>query len=88
LDVRWCRLSHFRAGERQREGTFGVRVWRWLLGRRRRQLQSCTCGQPLPDLREYCFSCHAEKVGDYLLGQCSRCGTVFWDEAFPVPRRG
>jgi hypothetical protein len=24
-------------------------------------------------------------VGDYLLGQCCRCRTMFWAEAVPIP---
>jgi hypothetical protein len=84
LDVRWCRLTHFLDAEGQRKVPFGVRVWRWLLGRTGRQAKTCTCDQPLPDMKKYGFTLCSKKVGDYLLGQCG-CGTVFWDEAFPVP---
>jgi hypothetical protein len=83
LDVRWCRLSHFLNGEGQRKRSFGIRLWRWLFGKRN-QKNTCSCGQPLPDLKEYGFTVLSKKVGDYLLGQCSRCRTVFWDEALPL----
>jgi hypothetical protein len=85
LDVRWCRLSHFVAGGGQREGGFGMRLWRWLFGGRKPPT-TCTCGQPLPGLKHYGFIFRSEKVGDYLLGQCRRCRTVFWDEALPLAR--
>jgi hypothetical protein len=85
LDVRWCRLRHVLAREEQPNAPLGVQVWRWLLGRKRRKPQACTCGEPLPDLKKYGFSMRSKKVGDYLLGQCRRCGTMFWDEILPVP---
>jgi hypothetical protein len=85
LDVRWCRLSHLLTGEQRRQGNVGVRVWQWLRGRKGRKPRTCTCGQPLPDLKRYGFTLRSKKVGDYLLGQCCRCGTVFWDETLPVP---
>ncbi len=85
LDVRWRRLSHILAGEEQPKVPLGVRFWRWLLGRTGQPAKTCTCGQPLPDLKKYGFTFLSKKVGDYLLGQCCRCGTVFWDEVSPVP---
>jgi hypothetical protein len=85
LDVRWCRISHFLRGEGQREGNFGLRLWGWVFGRGRRKPTTCTCGQSLPDLKQYGFTCLSRKVGDYLLGQCRRCRTVFWDVPPPVP---
>jgi hypothetical protein len=85
LDVRWCRLSHFvnRAG--QREGTIGLRFWQWLFGKPKLKARACTCGQPLPHLKEVGFTFLSKKAGDYLLGQCPRCRTMFWDEALPLP---
>jgi len=85
LDVRWCRLSRFVNAEEQRECYFGTRFCRWLFSKRKPKVTTCTCGQPLPDLKKYGFTFLSNKVGDYLLGQCRRCRTVFWDEALPLP---
>jgi hypothetical protein len=86
LDVRWCRLGHFHAGGGQRQEHLGVRLWQWLCRKRRPEARAtCTCGQPLPDLKKYRFAVLSEKVGDYFLGQCPRCRMMFWDEALPLP---
>jgi hypothetical protein len=78
-------MSHFLDGEGQRGLTFARRIWQWLFGARKPRLATCTCGQPLPGLTKYGFSFLAQNVGDYLLGQCSGCRTIFWDSAVPLP---
>lgn len=85
LDVRWCRMSHFVNGAGQRKGSFGSRLWQWFFGKRKPKVRTCTCGQPLPVLKKVGFTFLCKKVGDYLLGQCPRCRTMFWDEALPLP---
>jgi len=85
LDVRWCHTSRFLNGEGHSKGTFVLRLWHWLCGRGRPEGYNCTCGHPLPDLKEYVFSSLSEKVAGYFLGQCCRCRTIFWDEAVPLP---
>jgi hypothetical protein len=69
-DVRWCRLRHFldrHAG------------WRKVLGLSRPAAESCTCGQALPKLVRYLFTLNTGEEMSYLLGQCRRCRSVFWD---------
>jgi hypothetical protein len=78
-------MSRFLKGEGHRKAIFALRLWHWLLGLGRPKERTCTCGQPLPDLKKYGFSFLSEKVGDYLLGQCRRCRTIFWDTAVPLP---
>jgi hypothetical protein len=41
---------------------------------------TCTCGEPKPGVDKYAITFAFEKVADYLLGQCHRCGTIFWAE--------
>src|SRR5580693_7139879 len=77
LDVRWCRMSEFLKGEGQRWGIFGFRLWQWLFGRSKSKERTCSCGQPLPSLKKYEFSFLSKRIGDYLLGQCRRCRTIF-----------
>jgi hypothetical protein len=76
-------MSRFLNGEER--GVSVRRLWNWLFGWSRRKEHVCTCGQPLPDLKKYGFTFASQKVGDYLLGQCRRCRTMFWDEALPLP---
>jgi predicted RNA-binding Zn-ribbon protein involved in translation (DUF1610 family) len=85
LDVRWCRLSHFVSGEGQRRDDIGLRLWHWLFGKRKPRVKTCTCGQRLPVLKKVGFTFLCRKAGDYLLGQCPRCRTMFWDEALLLP---
>lgn len=85
LDVRWCRMSHLLHEEGQRRSNLGVRFWMWLIGASRLKEHTCTCGQTLPDLKRYRFTILSKKVGDYLLGQCRHCRTVYWDRAMLRP---
>lgn len=85
LDVRWCRISGFCSSTGEDQGRLVYRLWQWLFRSGRRVERSCTCGQPLPDLKKHTLSVLSEKVGDYLLGQCQRCHTMFWDAAVPLP---
>ena len=77
LDVRWCRLSRFLAARSSRPGTPpGAQVF----DTKPAQETTCTCGEPLPKLEKYAITFVLEKVVDYRLGQCRRCGTMFWEE--------
>jgi len=78
-DVRWCHWT--RRAIRRRAGWFHVRNWKSLFRRPATDHTRCACGQALPGLEECLFSCGGGEAVTYLLGQCSRCGTVFWREA-------
>jgi hypothetical protein len=84
LDVRWCRMSHLASAEEKRKDYFGIRLLKRLLEKNKTKAQTCTCGQPLPDLKKYDFTFHSKKVGCYLLGQCRRCRTMYWDDNLPL----
>jgi hypothetical protein len=75
LDVRWRP-----ARELSPSGGLGRRLWKALLGRGRGQRPVCTCGQSLPPLRRYEFTLRWGTAVEYLLGQCPRCGTMFWKD--------
>ena len=79
LDVRWCRLCHFRREHGGQGGAHGGRLWEWLFRRSQPGARHCTCGEPLPALKPYCFTFDSEPVAEYLLGQCRRCRTMFWE---------
>ena len=86
LDVRWCRMSHVLRGQRELGGVVGFHPLRWLFGSSQPAKTICTCGQPLPPMERYTFTFASEKEAHYLLGQCCRCRTMYWEEA-PVPSR-
>lgn len=78
-DVRWSRLSHFRKGQYRRLDLFSLRTWKLLLGMAESNDSHCTCGQELPRLERYTFTCVSGRQVDYFLGQCRRCGSVYWE---------
>jgi hypothetical protein len=72
-DVRWWRMEHFWEARAS---------WQDIL---RRHFgvggKSCTCGEDLPHLDMYAFTLSSGKEVTYLLGQCGRCRTMFWEIA-------
>ncbi len=78
LDVRWCRLAHLPLEPHGLRAVLSLRRWtQLLLGRPRGRM--CRCGRELPALEWYCFRNPAGRTFEYLLGQCRRCRTMFWD---------
>jgi hypothetical protein len=81
LDVRWRPVRDLSAGRSAWKQVFGWRLWKALLGRDRGRRTVCTCGQELPPLARYEFTLRWGTEVEYLLGQCPRCATMFWEEA-------
>ncbi len=78
LDVPWCRISHFLGN--QCEAGVGFHLLGWLFSGSQHRMTTCTCGQPLP-IMESCIAIYETgEDGHYLLGQCSRCRKMFWEE--------
>jgi hypothetical protein len=80
LDVRWSRMSHFLARPVDQSGMFGLGAWEWLFGRKPPPVKTCACGGPLPALEHYTFTFRSERQAHYLLGQCRRCHTIYWEQ--------
>jgi hypothetical protein len=81
-DVRWWRLSDFRKQGEQSWGLFRPRTWRLPWGTTRpAHRDTCSCGAKLPLLQRYAFTFRTGNESSYLIGQCLRCRTVFWEEA-------
>jgi hypothetical protein len=70
-DVRWCRLGNL----------FGdPSGWPMIMHRETWGMKpQCLCGAPLPEMQRYLFTFNTGKETYYLLGQCGRCRTVYWD---------
>lgn len=79
-DVRWCRLSHLLNPS---GGGHGLLPRRGRAAKRR-----CFCGEPLPQLQSYLITFNTGREVYYLLGQCSRCHTVFWEWSAGAPAGG
>ena len=81
LDVRWCRMSHVLRGQRELGGVVGFHPLRWLFGSGQPPKTTCSCGRALPLIECFTFTFVSEKEARYLLGQCCRCRTMYWEEA-------
>ena len=79
-DVRWCRLSEFVHTAQGWKGLFHTDTWKRLLGGNRADDKACSCGEHLPNLDRVTFTFTTGHEVTYLLGQCCRCRTIFWDE--------
>lgn len=83
-DVRWCRMCHLLNRQVSWRELLHFQTWRALLGMNQPGDPVCVCGQQLPALERYSFFFLSGQESSYLLGQCRRCRTVFWEEADPV----
>jgi hypothetical protein len=82
-DVRWRRLSQVFAGEGSQRTAAHNALWKLFFGWGQPAIaggRTCTCGQKLPELGKFTFTYRSGKEATYLLGQCRRCLTIFWDE--------
>lgn len=79
-DVRWCRLSRYRKRPPSRLDIFNPKSWKVLLGMGEGEKSNCTCGRALPALEMYTFTFISGRAKHYLLGQCPRCRSIFWEE--------
>jgi hypothetical protein len=76
-DARWCRARHSLA---QPSHTSVTGSGPGVIATGPPDPTTCTCGEPIPALDPYAITFALEKVADYLLGQCCRCGMIFWNE--------
>jgi hypothetical protein len=80
-DVRWCRMSHLMSKHDGRGESIGHHGWRVLLGTGKSGPMGCDCGQPLPGLEKCTFTFITGREVSYMMGQCTRCHAVFWEDA-------
>lgn len=78
-DVRWCQVGHFLNQSAAAAGFLHFLGWDNLLGQVPVE-HACSCGEHLPVLERVAFTFSTGREETYLLGQCRRCGTVFWEE--------
>jgi hypothetical protein len=80
-DVRWLRFEHYMNERYGRRGLFSLSRWVKWFRAGEPERPTCTCGSRLPELEKFAFQFSLEEQETYLIGQCSRCRTVFWDPA-------
>ncbi len=80
-DVRWCRLSQFLVDHAGWWAMYKV-LASWDAASMNRCLKDakCSCGEALPQLHRCMFSVSTGQSWTYVLGQCHRCRTMFWEE--------
>lgn len=79
-DVAWHRLPNYLSAQKPLPSLFQVETWRIFLGMDADGQPRCRCGEPLPALERYTFLLSNGNQFHYLLGQCSRCRSVYWDQ--------
>ena len=75
-DVRWCRLRDFLQAPAGWKNLF-----RRLIAGEEPEQKACSCGARLPSLDRVTFTFTTGHEITYLIGQCRRCRTIYWDEA-------
>ncbi|MGE3807483.1 MAG: hypothetical protein AB7K24_22700 [Gemmataceae bacterium] len=73
-DFRWCRMRP----RPQASVWLPESIRNWL--RLRAQKRCSTCAEDCPDLKRCVFD-RAGQLFSYVMGQCPRCHTIYWDEA-------
>jgi len=80
LDVRWLRLDRASGGRDKPKGLLTFQNWTGAVGLGRPAERTCSCGQDLPGLQRCVFILSCGRELEYLLGQCRRCRTIFWQQ--------
>jgi hypothetical protein len=81
-DVRWLRMSHYLTHHVGWRDILKHQPWKVLLGMSEPERQKvCNCRQKLPVLEKYTFTLITGNEVSYLIGQCGRCRTVYWEPA-------
>jgi hypothetical protein len=71
-DVRWCHMKNL--GRQS--------PWQHFLSSvSQARGSTCSCGEPLPVMDLCRFTLSSGDQVSYLLGQCRRCDTVFWERS-------
>ncbi len=90
-DVPWHRLSALSAApvSPSKSRLPGLEALKRVLDLRRSSSHQCACGQPLPRLDGCTFTLSTGRDVHYIIGQCTKCHCVFWEEGtVPVTAPG
>jgi hypothetical protein len=79
-DVRWCRLGPRLDIAASEWDLLKRQPWKLLVRLSASNTARCVCGQKLPSLDRYTFTYLTGHESSFLLGQCKRCRTIYWEE--------
>jgi hypothetical protein len=79
-DVRWCRLGQVLDVPSSEWEGLKRQPWKLLVRMAAPDVRTCVCGSRLPSLDRYTFTYLTGHEASYLLGQCKRCRTIYWEE--------
>ena len=79
-DNRWCRLSQHRGAAAAFRQLAKFAPWNVFLSGTPHSQTGCRCGRLLPEMANYIFTLDTGQEISYLLGQCSRCHAIYWEE--------
>ncbi len=79
-DVRWLKMDHFLNGHQSWRERLRRQPFKALLGLAHCDDVACSCSAKLPLLEKCTFTFNTGQEVSYLIGQCHRCRTVYWDD--------
>jgi hypothetical protein len=83
-DVRWCRITPSGPAAARQRSMFSLEGLKSIFAKPEPPRgPTCVCGHGLPGLDRCSFTLASGKQVDYLLGQCPRCRSIFWQEVQP-----
>jgi hypothetical protein len=78
-DVRWCRLS--KMSEKLSDwGQAFLHPWKLFSATEPQAIKACRCGEVFPLLERCTFTLLSGREESYLIGQCKKCHTIFWED--------
>jgi hypothetical protein len=80
-DCRWRHMSHHNGAHASLRQLAKLAPWNIFQTTDPRGKTLCGCGENLPSLACFIFTLDTGQEIAYSLGQCSRCRTVYWEEA-------
>lgn len=74
VEVLGCTPPDYIVGACEQVGLDRPKDVRWV------EIGRCSCGEYLPDMRQCEFTATSGQSWQYLIGQCSKCGTIYWKQ--------
>jgi hypothetical protein len=80
-DVRWCRVDHIGTEQGHWGRRFLDRIGKPFKNHGPVREMTCRCGESFVALMKYMFLFDTGHKECYRIGQCDRCGSIYWDNA-------
>jgi hypothetical protein len=80
LDVRWCRVSHLPPSSLEVDRFDAPQPDPTVHNSSQPRVKQCLCGHSLPSLDWYSFITSRGICLTFLLSQCHKCRSIYWEE--------